>query len=291
MNRSLVVVFAVMLMHAASAQPVPQLRYDAPPNFYRSASAPLEDYSASDVNAGVQVYPFRPFNGSIEQAFHRTLLREWIDPRFQEANVAATPDFRPTTVAGAQLAITVRFVENVAGMAKQRQRMLVVVGNAGAIVDAAASSMTAWQQVLPRLNAMSATMRVEAGAAPPRDQVVAASDGQAIAGLYAGTKSNYVPDLIRGVGYGSHVMMPHFYLFSADGRVYRAYNGIRAPSGIERFDYDAAQRADAGNSGRYAVQRNQLQIRMGDGQGSDAIVTARPQGGRLTINSVQYVRQ
>jgi hypothetical protein len=64
------------------------LRYDPPPNFYHSAITPPEDYSSTEFNAAVQVYPFRPFDGNIEQTFHKTLLHEWIDPRYQETNVA-----------------------------------------------------------------------------------------------------------------------------------------------------------------------------------------------------------
>jgi hypothetical protein len=141
------------------------LRYEPPANFYRSAISPPEDFSANDVNAGLQVYPLRPFSGDIEQAFRRSMLREWIDPRFQEANVVAPPEFRPgTMVPGAQLTLSARFAENVAGLVRQRQRLLIVAGDSAAIVDAWAASMPSWQQILPRLNAMSATLRVEAGA-------------------------------------------------------------------------------------------------------------------------------
>ena len=141
------------------------MRYEPPANFYRSAISPPEDFSANDVNAGLQVYPLRPFSGDIEQAFRRSMLREWIDPRFQEANVVAPPEFRPgTMVPGAQLTLSARFAENVAGLVRQRQRLLIVAGDSAAIVDAWAASMPSWQQILPRLNAMSATLRVEAGA-------------------------------------------------------------------------------------------------------------------------------
>jgi len=85
MNRLLMMAFAMFVAHQAAAQPVvPELRYQPPPGFYRSAITPPEDYAASEFNAGLQVYPFRPFSGDIEQAFRRSLLREWIDPRFQE---------------------------------------------------------------------------------------------------------------------------------------------------------------------------------------------------------------
>jgi hypothetical protein len=65
----------------SAQQMLPTLHYDPPSNFYRSASTPPEDYSSNEVNASLQIYPFRPFSGNIQQAFQQTLLREWIDPR------------------------------------------------------------------------------------------------------------------------------------------------------------------------------------------------------------------
>jgi hypothetical protein len=118
------------------------------------------------------------------------------------------------------------------------------------------------------------------------------AEGRAIAGLYRGTKPKYIVNLNRPAGYGSHVMALHYYLFSADGRVYRAYDEIVVPAGgIGSFDFEAAKRADPVNSGRYAVQGNQLHIQMGDGQQVETITAAKPQNGRVTINTVLYVRQ
>jgi hypothetical protein len=168
--------------------------------------------------------------------------------------------------------------------------MLIVAGNAAAIVDASANNTTTWQRAVPALNAMAATLSVEAGAPPPKMAAVTA-EGRAIAGLYMGPKPKYIVNLNRPAGYGSHVMALHYYLFSADGRVYRAYDEIPAPGGdIGRFDFDAAKRADPVNSGRYAVQGNQLRIQMGD-QPAETIATAKPQSGRLTIDTVLYIRQ
>jgi hypothetical protein len=276
-------------LHAA-AQPLPELRYQPPPAFYRSAITPPDDYAATGFNAGLQVYPFRPYGCDVEQAFRRSLLREWIDPRFQEANVAAPPEFRPFVVPpGAQLALSARFAENVAGVAKQHMRVLIVAGGAAALLDASARDMATWQQALPALNAMAATLRVEAGPAHAQGAPPPAAEGRAIAGLYRGNKAKYVVDLNRPAGYGSHVMALHYYLFSADGRVYRAYDDIAIPGGdIGRFDFEAAARSDPVNSGRYTVRDHQLRLQMGDGE---TIVVPKPQGGRVTIHTVQYVRE
>ena len=70
-----------------------------------------------------------------------------------------------------------------------------------------------------------------------------------------GTKPKYVVDLNRQVGLGRHVPALHYYLFSAEGRVYRAYDQLEVPGGdISGFDFNAAQRADPVNSGRYTVK-------------------------------------
>lgn len=115
--------------------------------------------------------------------------------------------------------------------------------------------------------------------------------GRAMAGLYMGTKAKYIVNLNGPVGSGSHVPALHFYLFSADGRVYRAYDELRAPDGdVNRFDFDAAQRADPVNSGRYTVSGNQLRIQMGS-QPPETITTAAPQNNRVTIDTVIYMRQ
>src|SRR4051812_25822835 len=96
------------------AQSGPNLRYSAPASFYRSAGTNPEDYSSGQVNAAMQVYAFRPFSGDIAQQFQRTLLRDWVDPRYQEGNVAAPPQFSRVTLAGAQATLVGRFLENVA---------------------------------------------------------------------------------------------------------------------------------------------------------------------------------
>ncbi|HYR34054.1 MAG TPA: hypothetical protein VEQ87_07175, partial [Burkholderiales bacterium] len=112
MRTELVAAFAALFVQHAAAQPAaPELRYQPPPNFYRSAITPPEDYSANEFNAGLQVYPFRPFSGNVEQAFRQSLLREWIDPRYRETNLAAPPEFRQITIAGAQMALSARFAE------------------------------------------------------------------------------------------------------------------------------------------------------------------------------------
>jgi hypothetical protein len=273
---------------AAGQQPAPVLRFEPPPNFTRSASTPPEDYSSNEFNAGVQIYPFRPFRGDIEQMFRKTLLREWIDSRYQEANVAGPPDFRRGTVRGAEIVFTARFAENIAGILRQRMRMVIVADSCAAVVDASANNLATWQRALPALNAMDRTFQVEVGA---EEASSSATNNSAVAGLYMGTKSKYVVNLNRAVGYGNWVTALHYYLFSADGRVYRAYDDISVPGGdIRRFDFDAAQRADPVNSGRYTIRGDQMRIQM-SGQPPETITVTAPKDNRVTINSVLYIRQ
>lgn len=275
----------------AIAQTAPTLRYAPPPNYTRSAITPPEDYASNEYNASMQVYPFRPFTGDIGQMFQRTMLREWIDPRYREASVTAQPAFGRSALQGADAVYTARFAESVVGIPRQRMRMLIVAGNSAAIVDASAINPQVWQRAVPALNAMAGTLRVEQGQAAPSVAEGPGPAGKAAAGLYMGTKPKYVVNLNRGVGYGNHVVAPHYYLLSANGRVYRAYDQVEAPGGdVRKFDFDAAQRADPVNSGRYTIKGRQLHMQMG-GQPPEVISVPAPQGGRLTIDTVLYRRQ
>ena len=57
-----------------------------------------------------------------------------------------------------------------------------------------------------------------------------------------------------------------------------------------KFDFDAAERRDAANSGRYTVDGDKLIIQMG-GPAPQTIVTSVPRDGTVTINTVLYKRQ
>jgi hypothetical protein len=272
----------------AAAQ-LPTLQYDPPPNFYHSAITPPDQYTSNEVNASLQVYQFRSFTGDLAQQFQRTLLRDWIDPQYQESNVAATPMWSRPTVPGAQ-AVAARFTENVAGTLRQRMRVLIVAGQAAAIVDASANSMESWQRVLPALNAMSATWRVVAAPAAPAAPPSAAA--RVLAGLYMGMKGHYVVDLNRTVGNGTWQKDPHFYLLSPNGRVYRGYNVLVTSSAdVGRFDFDAAARTEPESTGWYSVEGNQLVFQFGGQPAERLTTTMRPGSGTLTVDGVSYVKQ
>jgi hypothetical protein len=284
------VLAAVALATGAAAQPgIPVLRYQPPPNFHRSSITPPEDFSSNEFDASVQIYPFRSFSGNIEQLFQGSLLRDWIDPRFRETNVIGQPEFRRSTIQGAEAALSAKFGENIAGIPKIHLRMVIVIAGAAAIVDASANNAATWQRALAPLNQMSATMRVESETSTLAITGGPGSAGRAIAGLYMGTKAKYMVNLNRAVGSGSTVTALHYYLFSPDGRVYCAYDELKLPGGdLTRFDFDAARRNDPVNSGRYTVTGDLLRIQMGS---AAPITTPLPKNGRLTIETVVYIRQ
>jgi hypothetical protein len=261
------------------------LRYEPPANVFRSSLGPGESYSFNGANAQVHVYPFRAFGGDIAQAFQRTLLRDWISPMDQEENVAGAPRLQRSAIPGADLVLAASFNESRVGLARPHLRMLIVAGNEATLVDASAGTPQSWQQVVPALNRMAGTMRVEAARAPAP---LSAEAARGIAGLYQGIKPKYMATMVNVIGSGYYQNALHFYLFSGDGRVYRAYDKLEAPGG--RFDFDAAERRDATNAGRYTVDGGKLVITL-NRESPEKIVTEVPKDGRLVIYSIPYQRQ
>jgi hypothetical protein len=98
---------------AAARLTVPVLRYSPPANAYQAVAGSADDYAFNGFNASVQIYPFRPFTGNIQQAFQMMLLRDWIMPQYQEENVGAPPAFATVAVPGDDLTIVANFVENI----------------------------------------------------------------------------------------------------------------------------------------------------------------------------------
>jgi len=273
-------IVALALAGAAQAQ-THVLKYTPPANAFKSAIQ-ADDYSLNGTNASVQIYQFRQFSGDIVQTFQRTLLREWIGVMYQEENVGGRPTFQKVAIAGADVAIAATFNEfRVPGLPRPHNRTLIVKGNEAAIVDAWAGTAQGWQMATPRLSQMAATLKVEgAPAAAP----LSIEAGNKVAGLYQGMKAKYTATMMNITGHASYETALHFYVFSANGRVYRAYDRLDAPGG--RFDFDAAERRDPQNSGRYTVDGGKLVIKMrGD---NEPIVTDPPKDGVLVIYQVAY---
>ena len=286
--RFAIALIALVASSPAQAQTAHILRYAPPADVFRAAIQPAEDYSFNGFNASVQVYPFRAFTGNIQQAFQRTLLRDWIAPMHKEENLAARPLFQRVAIPGADLAVSARFDENIVGLPRPHLRMLIVVGNEAAIVDASAGTMQSWQRAVPALNQMAGTLRIEAARAPAP---LTAKAGASVAGLYQGMKAKYMATMVNVIGSGYYQTALHYYLFSADGRVYRAYDKLELPGGsIGRFDFDAAERTDPVNSGRYTIDGGKMIITL-NRDNPEKIVADAPRDGVVNINTVAYKRQ
>jgi hypothetical protein len=285
MGKAPFVAFLGLILCAAAHAQTHLLRYEPPANVVRSSVGPGESYAFNGMNAQVHVYPFRAFSGDIAQAFQRTLLRDWISPMDQEENVGGAPRFQRTAIPGADLALAASFNESRVGLARPHLRLLIVAGHEAAIVDASAGTAQSWQQAVPALNRMAGTMRVEGARAPAP---LTAEAARGIAGLYQGIKPKYMATMVNVIGSGYYQNSLHYYLFSGDGRVYRAYDKLEAPGG--RFDFEAAERRDAMNSGRYTVDSGKLVITM-NRESPEKIVAELPKDGTLVIYDVPYKRQ
>ena len=118
-----------------------------------------------------------------------------------------------------------------------------------AVVDASAASALAWQRAWPSMQALLASLRVEDGASPSSSGRPA-SDGAAstatgIAGIFSGIVTRMVSDLTRGPGAFLRQPAVGYYLFSADGLVYRTFEQPHFPAAeIVRFDFADAARRD-----------------------------------------------
>jgi hypothetical protein len=278
---------------SAGAQGVPILNFTQPPNFYRSASTVPEQYSSQEVDAGMQVYPFRPFRGDFLQAVQRTLLGEWIDPQFREQNVAARPIFERMNIPGADAVIRIRFPENVAGTARDHIRYAILSRGAIAIVDLSANSQYSFQRAWPAMAVTLASLQVGTDNGPDLTSPLSPNEAQAasaVMGVFMGLKQRYVTEMALVTGSGRYVLAAYYYVFSGNGRVYRRYDLEVPGNDPRRFDFGAAQRADPENSGIYRVQGNQLMLIMGP-QGTERITTTLSVAGEIQIGCVGFERQ
>lgn len=270
---------------------IPVLNYDEPANFYRGAGFSPIEYSSTEVNCSMQVYDFRPCSQNVREMFQKTLLRDWIDRRYEQGQLVAQPVFSTLSVPGADAVVTARFHQSIVGLPDERMRILIVVGSRAAVVDVVANNAFCWQKAFPSVNAMLASLRVGTKQAPPSLSEGPGQVGAALAGLYRGNKSKYMVDFSRPVGQGHFVMAPHYYLFSADGRVFRCYDFPPGSNGDwQNFDFDTARRNDPVNTGRYTVRDNQLFIQFND-RSSGMITSTIGDPTAVEIETVKYARQ
>jgi hypothetical protein len=275
---------------SALGQTVPVLYYTPPSDAYKSAINPPDDYAFNGFNASLQVYAFRSFHGNLEQEFRSGLLRQAIDGMHREEN-AGQVTFASSSVPGADSVVTATFIETRVGVPRPHKRMLIIAGNQAAIVDASAATIQSWIPAVPAVQAVINSLRVGSAPAPPDVSKSPGAAGKSVAGLYMGNKVKYMASMINIVGHASYQNALHFYLFSADGHVYRAYDQLNVPGGDpKQFDFASAAQRDPVNSGRYSVVDGQLYIQM-NGEKPEVITAPLPSDGILTINSIHYQRR
>jgi len=280
---AVLVLQVLAVTHAAAQSTVPVLRYTPPANAIQIGTGLPDDYSFTGFDGSLQIYPFRPFTGNVQEGFQTNLLRHWIAPRYQEQNLGGAPQFMTMSIPGADLVLIATFLET--GYLHVHRRVLIVAGNHAAIIDASAGTQQSFAALSQYLGALGDSLRVETPRAPA---ALTAAGGRAVAGLYQGMAMKVTVNTIGGGLYNKPAL--HYYLFSADGRVYRRYDFPPvAATNIASFDFDAAEQVDRSDSGRYTIDNGRLIIRMQD-QLPD-IVTDPPKNGVLTINSVAYQRQ
>ncbi len=270
---------------------VAEITFTDPPGFYRSAIYPPADFTGNNVNVGIQVYPFQKFTGDPRPAFQRTLLRELIDPRFQETR-ATNVKLDSGSIAGADYLLRAQFEDIVVGPpGKPHVRVVIVKGDQVAIVDAEAATAQGWQMMLPQLNAFFGSVRIGSGTQPDYTAPAGAA-GKALAGLYQGIAQKYMTNLQLGAGYGYYKTALLFYLFSADGRVYRHYDALDVPGNDPaRFNWSGAQMADPANFGHYVINGDSVFVKIGNAQHYDTFVAQLPKDNTIVIATVLYKRK
>jgi hypothetical protein len=279
------------LIRVAAQAPPPVLNYTSPPNFLKLSGTNPEDFTANDVNAGIQIYPFRPIAGNLQVEWQRTLLREWIDPRYRESNVAGPPAFSNNSMPGAQAVLVARFIESIAGFPREHLRTVIVAGGSAAIVDISGAGGPSWQRITPAVGALFSSMSIGAASVAPPPLPPPAGSGRTHAGIFMGIKQRFKVNPFGPVGTGTFTPSPHFYIFAPDGRVYRTFDVLNVPqSDPSRFDFATAARIDPDNSGQFAVQGGFLIMRFGGAQPESLQVPLSPDGSFI-VNSVTYTRQ
>jgi hypothetical protein len=134
-------------------------------------------------------------------------------------------------------------------------------------------------------------VRIGAGSQPDYTAPTGAA-GQSLAGLYQGIAQKYMTNLQLGAGYGYYKTALLFYLFSADGRVYRHYDALAVPgNNPANFNWSAAQMSDPPNFGHYVINGDSVYVKFGNAQHSTTLVAHLPAGNGMFIDGVTYTRK
>lgn len=272
---------------AASAQPLPVLHFAPPQGFTGSLGRDPSAHISMSGDAIVKVHPFRPLAGAFAEQFRRTLLREALKPQDQEVRLGGPAEIAPVAVPGAQEALFARFIEDRHGAARYRMRLAVYSTGAVALVEYDANGPDAYQRNWPAFAGVLDSLKVSnaVAAAPSSPEKRSSEKTTAADGLYLASTRRFVMSIGGAPGSGSWQMATRFYLLSPDGRFHRGYDLPSVPGGdLRRFDYDAAARADRGNTGTYTRKGNRLVFASGTGERLEATLS----GEELAVDSLKF---
>jgi len=294
-GRRMAIVLSLALARAALGQNTSTLKFDPPYGFLSGGDREPRLYrSINNDEALIGIYRFRPYSGDFQAEFQRTLLRDWVEPTFQEGILLGDPSFGTATVPGAQAAILGSFRDSENGVPREHLRLAILGAGSVALIDMTAATPEAWGRNWLGIEGMLKSLSVVAQAAttevaPRPEPVGEGSSGVGIAGLYLGQASLFQFDPLGAPGSGRWALRTRYYLFSRDGRVHRGNDLPNSPAGdIQQFDYETAQREDPGNAGRYAVEGSQVTIRLNAGPDLETTVAEITPEGHLTISGTTY---
>jgi hypothetical protein len=289
------VVGLVALVQAASApaQPVPSLRHDRPTGFSGGGGDRRYSYVSDNVDAVLEVYPFRPVPPGIAGQFRRTLLRELLVDESREQKYGSMPRFDTARVRGADSTVVAAFREDYWGTPRERMRVAIYSSGAVALVEYNASSAFAFQRNWPGVQRLLTSLEVVMGATVANESPRGSGGGGAeLAGLYLASVQYFYPNMMGSPGSGSWRLRTQFYLLAENGRVYRGYDLPKAPGGdIQHFDFEEARQSDPRNSGSFGVESGRVVLRMGDPSVPELIAVNRVGNEQLEIHGVRFTRQ
>ena len=267
---------------AALAQPLPVLQFNPPQGFTGSLGKDPSAHVSMQGDATLNIYPFRRLNGSFEEQFRRTRLRELLVQDSQEAQLAGQVEIQKLAVPGAEAAMFARFAENRFGTTRYRLRLAIYSAGAVALVDYNANGPDAYQRNWPAVAAVFDSLKVGAPEAPAASKPTPSGG---VPGLYLASTRRFVMRIGGPPGSGDWEIATRFYLLSADGRFHRGYGLPSVPGGdVRTFDYAKAEREDAANTGTYTIKSGRLVLRSRSGDTVEGIIA----GAELAIDNTTF---
>ena len=267
---------------AALAQPLPVLQFNPPQDFTGSLGKDPSAHVSMKGDATLNIYPFRRLDGSFEDQFRRTRLRELLVQDSQEAQLAGQVEIQKLAVPGAEAAMFARFAENRFGTTRYRLRLAIYSAGAVALVDYNANGPDAYQRNWPAVAAVFDSLKVGAPEAPAAAKPTSSGG---VPGLYLASTRRFVMRIGGPPGSGDWEIATRFYLLSADGRFHRGYGLPSVPGGdLRTFDYAKAEREDAANTGTYTLKGGRLVLRSRTGDTVEGTIA----GAELAVDNTTF---